>query len=69
MPALAALVAFAATCLLTPLVRAGARRWGFLDRPNERSSHSRIVPRGGGVAILAGVGLTLALAPSLWPPI
>jgi len=67
-PALAALVAFAATCLLTPLVRAGARRWGFLDRPNERSSHSRIVPRGGGVAILAGVGLTLALAPSLWPP-
>ena len=66
LPALAAAVAFVATLLLTPLVRLGARRWGFLDRPNERSSHSRVVPRGGGVAILGGVGLSLAVARGSW---
>ncbi|HXK08558.1 MAG TPA: glycosyltransferase family 4 protein [Vicinamibacteria bacterium] len=52
---------------MTPLVRLAARHWGFLDRPNERSSHRRIVPRGGGVAILAAVGLSLALARGSWP--
>ena len=66
LPALAAAVAFVVTLLLTPLVRLGARRWGFLDRPNERSSHSRVVPRGGGVAILGGVGLSLAVARGSW---
>jgi UDP-N-acetylmuramyl pentapeptide phosphotransferase/UDP-N-acetylglucosamine-1-phosphate transferase len=65
-PALAAVAAFVVAALLTPLVRAGARRWGLLDRPNERSSHSRVVPRAGGVAILVAVSTTLAFAPGLW---
>ncbi len=40
------------------------RRYAPLDVPNERSSHSRPVPRGGGVAIVLGfaVGLTAWLA-------
>lgn len=65
-PALAGIVAFSATLLLVPFVRSAARRWGFLDRPNQRSLHTQIVPRAGGVAILLAVGLTLALAPALW---
>jgi UDP-N-acetylmuramyl pentapeptide phosphotransferase/UDP-N-acetylglucosamine-1-phosphate transferase len=40
-------VAVAAAIVLTPLVRSGARRWGFLDRPNERSSHTGVLPRAG----------------------
>jgi Fuc2NAc and GlcNAc transferase len=64
--AAAAAAATLGTLLLTPLVRAGARRWGVLDRPNPRSSHSRVVPRAGGVAVLAGVGLALTLAPASW---
>jgi len=64
--ALAAMVAFVATLLLTPLVRTSARRWGLLDRPNPRSSHSRVIPRAGGVALLVAVALSLALAPALW---
>jgi len=66
LPALAAITAFVAALLLTPLVRAGASRWGLLDRPNERSSHTGIIPRAGGVAILVATGLTLALAPGPW---
>src|SRR5258706_5810389 len=64
--ALAAVTPFVATLALTPLVRTGARRWGLLDRPNPRSSHSQVIPRGGGMALLVAVGLSLALAPALW---
>ena len=40
------------------------RRFAPLDVPNERSSHERPIPRGGGVAIVAGflVGLLVWLA-------
>ena len=62
----AAVASFAGALLLTPLARAAARRWGFLDRPNERSSHTRVVPRAGGLEIVVAVGLCLALAPELW---
>jgi Fuc2NAc and GlcNAc transferase len=65
-PAVAGVVAFAATLVLTPLFRRGARRFGFLDRPAERSSHTGVVPRAGGTAVVVAVGLALALAPSLW---
>jgi UDP-GlcNAc:undecaprenyl-phosphate/decaprenyl-phosphate GlcNAc-1-phosphate transferase len=51
-PVFAGIVALLVTVLVTPLVRSVARRWGLLDRPNERSSHTGIVPRAGGVAIL-----------------
>ena len=67
-PLLAGIVALLVTVLVTPLVRSAARRWGFLDRPNERSSHTGIVPRAGGVAILVAVGLALAVARGPWWP-
>ena len=42
-----------ASALLTALVRRLAVAHGVLDIPNERSSHSRATPRGGGMAIVA----------------
>ncbi len=38
-----------------------APRVGLLDRPNERSLHSRVTPRGGGIGIVAA-----ALGVALW---
>jgi Fuc2NAc and GlcNAc transferase len=38
------------------------RKVGIIDIPNERSSHSSPVPRGGGVAIVAGVLAGLVLS-------
>jgi UDP-N-acetylmuramyl pentapeptide phosphotransferase/UDP-N-acetylglucosamine-1-phosphate transferase len=63
---IAAVASLTAMLLLTPVVRAAARRWGVVDRPNPRSSHSGVVPRAGGVALLTAVGLSLALAPETW---
>ena len=40
------------TALLTFLLMRYGRKRGVLDVPNERSSHSSPVPRGGGVAII-----------------
>lgn len=52
-----ALLAFAgtaiATTLATRLVLAGLQRRAILDHPNERSSHARPTPRGGGIAVVA----------------
>jgi Fuc2NAc and GlcNAc transferase len=47
---------------LTPALRALARRLGLLDRPNPRSSHQAVVPRGGGLAIALGALGALAVA-------
>jgi Fuc2NAc and GlcNAc transferase len=58
-----ATVAFVASLALTPLVRAAAVRWNLLDRPNARSSHEGVVPRGGGVAVVVAVILALWLGP------
>jgi UDP-GlcNAc:undecaprenyl-phosphate/decaprenyl-phosphate GlcNAc-1-phosphate transferase len=58
----AAVVAFAATLLLTPLVLALLRRRQLVDVPNERSSHTLPTPRGGGVAVAAGTVAGLAVA-------
>ena len=55
-------VACVLTLALTPALRAAARRLGLLDRPNPRSSHQTVVPRGGGVAIALGSLGALALA-------
>jgi len=38
------------------------KRAGILDHPNHRSSHSTPTPRGGGLGVLAAVGLGLLLA-------
>ena len=50
-------VAFAATWLLAIY----GSRLGLIDIPNERSSHDRITPRGGGVGIVVGVATGLVL--------
>lgn len=42
-------------------MRRWAPRWGLLDLPNERSSHARPVPRGGGASIVAGTAIGVAL--------
>ena len=65
-PAMALLTAFALSLVATPLCRAAARRFGLLDRPNERSSHQRVVPRGGGTAIALSVLVALWLARPFW---
>jgi Fuc2NAc and GlcNAc transferase len=46
------LFAFAASVVLTGLLRAYALRRSLLDVPNERSSHVTTTPRGGGLAIV-----------------
>ncbi|MGB0671088.1 MAG: MraY family glycosyltransferase [Rhodospirillales bacterium] len=64
---------FVATAVLTWLVLGMLRRRQILDHPNERSSHSRPTPRGGGLAVtpvvllaLLVAGLTNPLAPAAW---
>jgi Fuc2NAc and GlcNAc transferase len=59
-----ALASLVCTVAMTPVFRAGALRFGFLDRPNPRSSHRSVTPRGGGVAIILAVGICLWVA---WP--
>ncbi|HXB57599.1 MAG TPA: glycosyltransferase family 4 protein [Vicinamibacteria bacterium] len=57
------LLSFAVAVAVTPLIRAAARRLGFLDRPNPRSSHQRVVPRGGGAAIVLASLVALSASP------
>jgi UDP-N-acetylmuramyl pentapeptide phosphotransferase/UDP-N-acetylglucosamine-1-phosphate transferase len=69
MTPLAILVAAALVCAI--LSRAAVRlapRLGLLDVPNDRSSHERVTPRGGGLAIvitaLAGMGIFAIVFPA-----
>jgi len=55
-------VSFAVAMTAAPLVLRVMLHRGVLDVPNHRSSHVTPVPRGGGVACLAGVLAGLALA-------
>jgi UDP-N-acetylmuramyl pentapeptide phosphotransferase/UDP-N-acetylglucosamine-1-phosphate transferase len=59
-----AAAAFAASAALSAAVQRGLIRWEVLDKPNQRSSHARPVPRGGGlgftVVILLGWAILLA---------
>ncbi len=62
----------------TTLGGAGAwliSRWGkvlgFLDSPNDRSSHTGVVPKGGGIGILAALlvcSIVLSVPRSFWIP-
>jgi UDP-N-acetylmuramyl pentapeptide phosphotransferase/UDP-N-acetylglucosamine-1-phosphate transferase len=66
------LTAFFLTAVVLQLLLARAHRFLPVDRPNERSLHARPIPRFGGLAILVGSALALALpggvAPLwLWP--
>lgn len=56
------LVAAAATYLLTPLARWCALRWGAITAVRSRDVHTIPTPRLGGMAILAGMLVSLALA-------
>jgi UDP-N-acetylmuramyl pentapeptide phosphotransferase/UDP-N-acetylglucosamine-1-phosphate transferase len=49
-------------------VLAVLRRHQVVDVPNARSSHAAVVPRGGGVALLAGVAVGVASAVVVRPP-
>ena len=53
--------ALVSSCLITWLVRRFAPRFGIIDVPNSRSSHTVPTPRGGGIgivfAVLAVVGI------------
>jgi UDP-N-acetylmuramyl pentapeptide phosphotransferase/UDP-N-acetylglucosamine-1-phosphate transferase len=62
MLALAPLAAFFAALLVARLLLTPAGRRLALDAPNERSLHAHPVPRTGGIAIVAGVGVACALA-------
>ena len=59
-------IALTLALALTPVLRALARRFGLLDRPNPRSSHAGVVPRAGGAAIAVSVLAASALAPVVW---
>jgi len=48
-------VSFAVAWAVTGVLVQSLREHGFLDVPNERSSHRVPTPRGGGIGILAGV--------------
>lgn len=48
------------------VIRMINRRLKILDIPNERSSHDRAVPRGGGIAIVVvSIGLLIAFVPGM----
>ena len=51
---LAVVVAFLVSAILSGVLSRYRGRFALLDKPNERSLHSRATPRTGGLAILAG---------------
>jgi UDP-N-acetylmuramyl pentapeptide phosphotransferase/UDP-N-acetylglucosamine-1-phosphate transferase len=66
------IIGFLTSAVSTPIVLLAARRGGLLDRPNQRSLHHSTTPRGGGLAILAGIAAALALRRGDWaetPPV
>ncbi|MGD9498165.1 MAG: glycosyltransferase family 4 protein [Armatimonadota bacterium] len=64
--ALPLLLAAILSLTLTPLARMLAIRLDLLDRPVERSSHSRPIPFGGGFAIFVSFWVTVLVLE--WPP-
>ena len=65
---LAVVVAFTVAAASTGwIVARGWSRW-FVDHPNERSLHDRLVSRAGGIAILAGVAAGLVIVAFIGPP-
>ena len=55
-------VTFALSVLLCGLYLKLAQRWQIVDRPNERSSHERPTPHGGGIGLIVAFSLGLLLA-------
>jgi UDP-N-acetylmuramyl pentapeptide phosphotransferase/UDP-N-acetylglucosamine-1-phosphate transferase len=58
-------LALLVSTVLTRYLCSPQSRFRMLDHPNERSLHSRAMPRGGGLAILAASYVSLALL-ALW---
>jgi UDP-N-acetylmuramyl pentapeptide phosphotransferase/UDP-N-acetylglucosamine-1-phosphate transferase len=58
-------LAFGLTSLAMPVVIRVLRRGNVFDLPNARSSHEVPTPRGGGIAVAAGVVAGVAVAPAL----
>ena len=58
---------FFVTIFLTTAVKKSLIQRDLLDRPNERSSHTAPVPRGGGWAIVAVLAATMLLAMVMVP--
>jgi UDP-N-acetylmuramyl pentapeptide phosphotransferase/UDP-N-acetylglucosamine-1-phosphate transferase len=61
MSAVISVLALILSTVLTRYLCSPQSRFGVLDHPNERSLHSRAMPRGGGLAILAASYVSLAL--------
>jgi UDP-N-acetylmuramyl pentapeptide phosphotransferase/UDP-N-acetylglucosamine-1-phosphate transferase len=59
-----AVLTLAATWAATFLVRRWLMRLGVFDHPNERSSHVKVTPRGGGIAVVAVVLLAWVVIPN-----
>lgn len=57
------LVCFALSFFLVPLVRVYARRAGLSDAPGPRRSHAVPTPRGGGLAVVAGISVAFFWLP------
>ena len=55
--ALHGIAAAAVAVLTTAIVLWQLRTFQILDHPNERSSHARAVPRGGGIAVMATLAM------------
>jgi UDP-N-acetylmuramyl pentapeptide phosphotransferase/UDP-N-acetylglucosamine-1-phosphate transferase len=64
--ALAPVVAFLVTAGLLRVLLLRATCGWFLDQPNQRSLHAAPVPRTGGLGIVPGIVLGLALAGGAW---
>jgi Fuc2NAc and GlcNAc transferase len=60
-----------ASALLVAVVRRASLRAGVVDVPNERSSHTRVTPRGGGIGIILALAMAFVTAglmiPGVWP--
>jgi len=65
---IAALIAFAVSFVLTPVARFLSHRFGLLDKPTPRGSHSMPTPRIGGVAIFAGAATAAIAAGAMREP-
>ncbi|MFT4767359.1 MAG: Fuc2NAc and GlcNAc transferase [Glaciecola sp.] len=62
MPLSFGLLALALTLIATALYLPLARRLRFLDSPNHRSAHAVVTPSSGGLAVVAGIALTIQIA-------
>lgn len=61
-------ISLAVTYVLTPLVTRLATKWGMVDMPDPRKIHASATPRGGGIAVFAGVHAACAAIYLLpWP--